>query len=112
MSCKRNFFCRYALGAPIVGEDAVIYNLRTCLERLLQQDLFILTVPVTTTSALPARVQLCDGNVLNVVFSSTSDPAAASSLIGQRAYLGTILCVGGVPTLNILNAPAPTAAAG
>ena len=109
MPCKRNFFCRYALGAPVVGTTNVIYSLRSTLPRLLTQDIFILTVPVTTDSTLPPQVQLCDGTVLNVVFSSTADPAPAAALVGQRAYLGTVICLAGVPTLNILNAVIPAA---
>lgn len=111
MPCRRNYFCRYALGAPVVGETNVIYTLRTTLCKLLAQDLFIVTVPVTTTSDLPPQVQLCDGTVLNVVYSSSADPAAASALVGQRAYLATVICLAGVPTVNILNAVAPAAGA-
>ena len=110
MACKRNFFCRYALGAPVVGETNVIYTLRSTLCKLLAQDLFLVTVPASTTSTLPPQVQLCDGTVLNVVFSSTADPADSSALIGQRVYLATVLCVAGVPTINILNATAAAAA--
>lgn len=110
MPCKRNFFCRYALGAPVVGDTNVIYSLRTTLCKLMAQDVFILTVPVTTTSTLPPQVQLCDGTVLNVVYSSTADPASATALIGQRAYFATVLCIAGVPTVNILNAVTPAAA--
>lgn len=108
--CKRKFFRRYALGAPVVGTTNVIFSMRSTLCRLLAQDLFILTVPVATDSTLPPQVQLCDGTVLNIVYSSSADPADASALIGQRVYLGTIICVAGVPTLNILNATAPAAA--
>lgn len=109
MPCPRNYFCNYALGAPVVGTESVVYSLRTCLEHLERQDLFLLTVPVTSTSALPAQVQLCNGRVLNVVFSSTAEAASASSLLGERVYLATLICISGVPTLNILNAPAPAA---
>lgn len=110
MPCKRNFFCRYALGVPVVGETNVIYTLRSTLCKLLAQDLFMVTVPVTTTSTLPPQIQLCDGTVLNVVFSSTADAADSSALIGQRVYLATVLCVAGIPTINIINAAAPAAA--
>lgn len=104
MACKNGFFCRYALGAPVVGEANVIYSLRTTLCRLRSQDLFLITAPATTTSTLPPAIQLCNGTVIPVVFSSTGAAAEASGLIGERAYLATIICVGGVPTLNILNA--------
>lgn len=110
MPCKRNFFCRYALGAPVVGTTNVIYSLRTTLPRLLTQDIFILTVPVTTDSTLPPQVQLCDGTVLNVVFSASADTASSAALVGQRAYLGTVICLSGVPTLNLLNAVNPASA--
>ena len=82
MACRRNFFCRYALGAPVVGSTNVIYSMRTTLCRLMNQDLFIVTIPASTTSTLPPQVQLCNGTVLPIVFSS----------------------VDGAPTLNILNA--------
>lgn len=110
MPCKRNFFCRYALGAPVVGETNVIYALRSNLCRLRAQDLFLVTVPATTTSTLPPAVQLCNGTVLPVVFSSTGAAAQASGLIGERSYLATLICVAGVLTLNILNASNPAAA--
>lgn len=110
MSCKKGFFCEYALGAPVVGEANVIYALRSTLCRLRSQDVFLVRVPATTTSTLPPAVQLCNGTVLPVVFSSTGSAAEASGLIGERAYLATIICVGGVPTLNILNASNPAAA--
>ncbi len=104
MACRRNFFCRYALGAPVVGSANVIYSMRTTLCRLMNQDLFIVTIPASTTSTLPPQVQLCNGTVLPIVFSSTEAAAQASGLLGQRAYLATIICVDGAPTLNILNA--------
>lgn len=107
MACKRNFFCRYALGAPVVGTTNVIYSLRSTLCRLRQQDIFMLTVPATTTSTLPPAVQLCNGTVLPIVFSGSSAAAEASGLVGERVYLATIICVGGVATLNILNAENP-----
>lgn len=110
MPCRRNFFCRYALGAPVVGSANVIYSLRTTLCRLMNQDLFILIVPASTTSTLPPQVQLCDGTILPISYSSTSSTAQASGLLGQYAYLATIVCVSGVPTLNILNALNPAAA--
>ncbi|MBQ7404249.1 MAG: hypothetical protein IJW05_15075 [Lentisphaeria bacterium] len=108
--CKRNFFRRYALGAPVVGTTNVIFSMRSTKRRLLAQDLFFLTVPVATDSTLPPKVQLCDGTVLDIVYSSSADPADASVLIGQRVYLCTIICVAGDLTLNILNATAPAAA--
>ena len=107
--CKRNFFCRYALGAPVVGDTNVIYSLRSTLAKLICQDLFLITVPVTTASTLPPQIQLCDGTVLNVVYSGTAGAADASALIGQRIYLATVLCIAGVPTVNILNAANPAA---
>lgn len=108
--CKRKFFRRYALSAPVVETTNVLFSMRSTLCRLLTQDLFILTVPVSTASTLPPQVLLCDGTVLNIVYSSSADPADASALIRQRVYLGTIICVDGIPTLNILNATAPAAA--
>lgn len=108
--CKRKFFCRYALGAPVAGTTNVVFSMRSTLCRLLEQDIFLLTVPVATTSTLPPQVILCDGTVLNIVYSGSASPADASALIGQRVYMGTILCVSGVPTLNILNATNPAAA--
>ena len=107
--CKKNFFCRYALGAPIVGTTNVVYSLRSTLSKLVCQELFLITIPVTTTSTLPPQIQLCDGTVLNVVYSGSTAPADASALIGQRVYLATVLCVAGVPTVNILNAVNPAA---
>lgn len=107
MACKRSFFCRYALEAPLVGTTNVIYSLRSTLCRLRQQDIFILTVQATTTSTLPPAVKLCNGTVIPIVFSGTSAAAEASGLVGERVYLATIICVGGVATLNILNAANP-----
>ena len=107
MACRNGYFCRYALGAPVVGTTNVIYSLRSTLCRLRQQDVFMLTVPATTTSTLPPAVQLCNGTVLPIVFSGTSAAAEASGLVGERVYLATIICVGGVATLNILNAANP-----
>jgi hypothetical protein len=41
------------------------------------------------------------------VYSGTAAAADASALIGQRVYLATVLCIAGVPTVNILNAVNP-----
>lgn len=110
MDCKNGFFCKYALGAPVVGQTNVIYSLNSTLCRLLAQDLFIVTIPTSTTSTLPPAIQLCNGTVLNVTYSLTSAAAQASGLVGGASYLARIVCVNGVPTMNILNATNPDAA--
>lgn len=102
--------CRYALGAPIVGTDSVVYTIRTTLCKLRKQDLFLIFVPASTASTLPPVLQLCDGSLLPVVYSGTADPAEASGLIGNRAHLATIICNEGVPTLNIFDAQNAAAA--
>lgn len=104
--------CRYALGAPIVGTEQVVYTIRTTLCKLKKQGLFLIFVPASTDSTLPPVLQLCDGSLLPVVFSGTADPAQAAGLIGNRAHLATIICNEGVPTLNVFDAQNPAAAAG
>lgn len=102
--------CRYALGAPIVGTEQVVYTLRTTLCKLRKQDLFMLFVPASTASALPPVIQLCNGELLPVVFSGTADPAQAAGLIGNRAHLATIICNEGVTTINVFDAQNPAGA--
>ena len=104
--CKKPRCClrKYALGAPVVGTEQVVYSLNRCLCELKESDLFIVTIPASTTSTLPPVVQLCGGALLPIVFSGTADPAEASGLIGDRAHLATIICVDGVPTMNVFDA--------
>ncbi len=104
--------CRYALSAPIVGEEQVVYSLRTTKCKLAKQDLFMLFVPASTTSDLPPVVQLCNGDILPVVFSGTSAAAQAAGLIGNRAHLATVICNAGVATINVFDAQNPAAGAG
>lgn len=103
--------CRYALGAPIVGTETVVYTIRTTLCKLKKQDLFLVFVPASTTSTLPPVLQLCDGSLLPVVFSGTAAAAQAAGLIGNRAHLATIICNEGVTTLNVFDAQNPAAGA-
>lgn len=101
--------CRYALGAPIVGTEQVVYTVKTTLCKLKKQGLFLVFVPASTTSTLPPVLQLCDGSLLPIVYSGTADAAQASGLIGNRAHLATIICNEGVVTLNVFDAQNPTA---
>lgn len=114
--CCFNRIKRYALGAPVVGSTNVVYSIDACLPCLVKSDVFILVSPVSTDSTLPPLIQLKTGQVLPVVYSSTSGEPQAVALTGTAAYLATILTVNGVTTLNILNAMNPasgaTAAAG
>lgn len=113
MCCCKKYnvkLCSYALGAPIVGTEQVVYSIRTTLCKLRKQDLFLVFVPASTTSTLPPVLQLCDGALLPVVFSGTSDPAQAVGLIGGRAHLATIICNDGVATLNVFDAQNPAGA--
>lgn len=103
---------RYALGAPVVGSTNVVYSINACLKCLVRDDLFMLVSPVSTTSTLPPVVQLKNGQVLPVVYSSTTAAAQAVALTGTAAYLATIITVNGVCTLNILNAMNPATTAG
>jgi hypothetical protein len=50
---------------------------------------------------------LCCGERLPIVFTSTAAPAEASALIGDRAYLATIIRTSTGYALNILNAENP-----
>lgn len=110
--CKPKCHLRkYALGAPIVGTEQVVYSLDKSLCELKESDLFILVVPATTDSTLPPVIQLCNGSLLPVVFSGTADAAEASGLIGNRAHLATIICIAGVATLNVFDAQNAAAAA-
>jgi hypothetical protein len=54
-------------------------------------------------------VQLCNGQILPIVFSGTAEAAQASGLIGNRLHLATITCIEGVPTLNVFDAQNPAA---
>lgn len=99
--------CRYSLGIPGVGTAEVVYSLRTTLCRLKKAGLFLLYVPVSTASTLPPFALLCCGERLPIVFTSTADPAEASALIGDRAYLATIIRTSTGYALNILNADNP-----
>lgn len=103
--------CRYSLGVPGVGTAEVVYTLRTTLCRLKKAGLFLVYVPVATASTLPPFVMLCCGTRLPIVFSSTADPVEASALVGDRAYLATIIHTATGCALNILNAEAPAAGA-
>jgi hypothetical protein len=108
-SCCRRKFCNtrlktYALGAPIVGTEQVVYALWVSLCELTKRGLFYVSVPASTTSTLPPVVQLCNGQILPIVFSGTAEAAQASGLIGNRLHLATITCIEGVPTLNIFDA--------
>lgn len=94
----------YALGAPIVGTEQVVYTLLVSLCELCKRGLFYVSVPASTASTLPPVVQLRDGRILPIVFSGTSDAAQASGLIGNRLHLATIACVDGEPTLNVFDA--------
>ena len=107
--CCFNRMKRYALGAPVVGVDSVSYYLDACLPCLRRNDVFILIAPISTDSTLPPVVQLKTGQVLPVVYSSTSGEPQAVGLTGTAAYLATILTVKGVVTLNVLNANNPAA---
>jgi hypothetical protein len=102
--------CRYALSAPIVGETQVVYSIKTTRCKLAKQDIFMLFVPASTTSPLPPVVQLCNGELLPVVFSGTADAAQAAGLIGNRAHLATIICNAGVMTVNVFDAQNPAGA--
>jgi hypothetical protein len=78
---------------------------------LKKAGLFLVYVPVATASTLPPFVMLCCGNRLPIVFSSTADPADASELVGDRAYLATIIRTATGCALNILNVGTPAAGA-
>lgn len=95
---------RYALGAPIVGTEQVVYALHESLCRLKKRGLFLVFVPASTDSTLPPVVQLCDGSLLPIVYSGTAATAEASGLIGNRAHLATIVCIDGAAALNIFDA--------
>lgn len=103
--------CRYALGAPIVGTEQVVYTIRTTLCKLKRQGLFLVFVPASTTSTLPPVLQLCDGSLLPIVFSGTTAAAQAAGLIGNRAHLATIICNEGAYALNVFDAQNPAAGA-
>lgn len=108
-SCCRRRFCNtklqtYALGAPIVGTEQVVYSLCVSLCELAKRGLFYVSVPASTTSTLPPVVQLRNGQILPIVFSGTSDAAQASGLIGNRLHLATITCIDGSPALNVFDA--------
>ena len=100
----------YALGAPIVGTEQVVYSLLVSLCELCKRGLFYVSVPASTTSTLPPVVQLKDGRILPIVFSGTSDVAQASGLIGNRLHLAVVTCVDGEPTLNVFDAQNATTA--
>ena len=107
--CNRRSCCNvrprtYALGAPIVGTEQVVYSLFVSLCELCKRGLFYVSIPASTTSTLPPVVQLKDGRILPIVFSGTSDAAQASGLIGNRLHLATITCIDGEPTLNVFDA--------
>lgn len=107
--CKRAGCCNvrprtYALGAPIVGTEQVVYSLLVSLCELCKRGLFYVSVPASTDSTLPPVVQLKDGRILPIVFSGTSDAAQASGLIGNRLHLASIACVDGEPALNVFDA--------
>ena len=101
----------YALGAPIVGTEQVVYSLFVSLCELNKRGLFYVSVPASTDSTLPPVVQLRDGRILPIVFSGTSAAAQASGLIGNRLHLATITCIDGEPTLNVFDAQNPAAGA-
>lgn len=101
---------RYALGAPIVGTEQVVYVLHESLCRLKKRGLFLVFVPASTDSTLPPVVQLCDGSLLPIVYSGTAATAEASGLIGNRAHLATIVCIDGASALNIFDAQNAAAA--
>ena len=94
----------YALGAPIVGTEQVVYSLCVTLCELCKRGLIYVSVPASTTSTLPPVVQLKDGRILPIVFSGTAAAAQASGLIGNRLHLATIACVDGEPALNVFDA--------
>ena len=94
----------YALGAPIVGTEQVVYTLLVSLCELCKRGLFYVSVPASTDSVLPPVVQLKNGSILPIVFSGTSADAQASGLIGNRLHLATIACVNGAPALNVFDA--------
>lgn len=100
----------YALGAPIVGTEQVVYSLLVSLCELCKRGLFYVSVPASTTSTLSPVVQLKDGRILPIVFSGTSDAAQASGLIGNRLHLAAITCVDGEPALNVFDAQNATTA--
>lgn len=107
--CKKRKQCsvrpyRYALGAPIVGTEQVVYTIKASFCELWKRGLFLVFVPASTTSTLPPVVQLCDGSLLPIVFSGTADAAQASGLIGNRAHLATLVYVNGVASLNVFDA--------
>ena len=111
---KRNRFvrpCRYSLGVPGVGTAEVVYTLRTTLCRLKKAGLFLVYIPVATASTLPPFVMLCCGYRLPIVFSNSAATADASLLVGDRAYLATIIRTATGYALNILNVDALAAAA-
>jgi hypothetical protein len=87
----------------------VVYALWVSLCELTKRGLFYVSVPASTTSTLPPVVQLCNGQILPIVFSGTAEAAQASGLIGNRLHLATIACVNGEPTLNIFDAQNATA---
>ncbi len=103
---------RYALGAPIVGREQVVYTLRESLCKLWKRGIFLVFVPASTDSTLPPVAQLCDGSLLPIVFSGTSADAQASGLIGNRAHLATIVYINGAAALNIFDAQNAAAGAG
>lgn len=111
MCCYNCKLCKYALGAPIVGTTSVVYTIKTTLCKLRKQDLFLVFVPASTTSTLPPVLQLCNGDLLPVVFSGTDATAEAAGLLGNRAHLATIICNNGIPTLNVFDAQNPATAA-
>lgn len=100
----------YALGAPIVGTEQVVYSLLVSLCELCKRGLIYISVPASTTSTLPPVVQLKDGRILPIVFSGTSDAAQASGLIGNRLHLAAVTCVDGEPALNVFDAQNATTA--
>lgn len=95
---------RYALGAPIVGTEQVVYTISASLCEIKKRGLFLVFVPASTTSTLPPVLQLCDGSLVPIVYSGTSAEAEASGLIGNRAHLATLIFVNGVASLNIFDA--------
>ena len=94
----------YALGAPVVGEEQVVYSLCVTLCELCKRGLVYVSVPASTTSTLPPVVQLKDGSILPIVFSGTSATAQASGLIGNRLHLAAIACLDGEAALNVFDA--------
>jgi hypothetical protein len=101
---------RYALGAPIVGTEQVVYNIQASFCELRKRGLFLVFVPASTDSTLPPVIQLCDGSLLPIVFSGTATAAEASGLIGNRAHLATLVYINGVASLNIFDAQNAAAA--